>query len=88
MIAAEYAGITFTAKEVPRAKMIDGCEGCFFEREHSSVCTAVNKIAIAAQLIDCDAVGLQGGNIIYVKTTKGDPRQLDCAGAVQTSEAS
>lgn len=92
MIAAEYAGITFTAKELdaenPRLVARDACQGCHFEREKYATCVAVGRLAVEAGLPDCETRGPTGGNVVYVRTTKGDPRQLDCAGAVQTSEAS
>lgn len=83
MIAAEYAGITFTAKELDRNVTGDEqCRKCLFAESTHKECVALCKVAVDATLPDCDVPGPRGNPVIYVKTTKGDPRQLDCAGPV------
>ncbi len=48
-----------------------GCKGCLFEHERSTVCHEVARVALRANLPDCEYSG-----IIYVAKVV-DTRQLD-----------
>lgn len=60
----------------------DGCQGCMFNGQHSSVCHVAGEQAKARGLPDCEDVG---DGYVYVPV-KVDPRQMDLLGDGNGSE--
>lgn len=61
--ALDPAKLQFEAK--PGKK----CKGCLFDRQESHVCKEASRLAVLAELPDCDH------GVVYV-AAKRDPRQL------------